>query len=237
MATGQELIEDSLLELGIGSPGEEIAPEILNYCLRRLNRMWGLWSAEIKPVYASTLDELTWTAGEQSQTIGDSGDLDTVRPIEITGFQVRVNSVDYTLSEVSFEQYQMTGIKDIENNYPTIYAYQKTYPLGILYMDYEPSSAASIRLQSKKALTAFTLAGTVALPEGYEEAIQTGLTCIIAPAFGKAHLVGRGTDLNHRAFIAKQAIEGVNEDDTEMWPDPMMGGGGSVDDLGALTNG
>jgi hypothetical protein len=235
MATGQELIQDSLLDIGVGSPGDDLDESILNHGLRILNRMWSSWSSEVAPVYASTLDELTWTAGEQSQTIGSGGDFDTARPIEITGFQARVNGVDYTLSPVSFEQYQMTPIKDINSNYPTVYAYQKTYPLGILHIYYEPQDALSVRITSKKPLTAFTLVGTVALPDGYELAIQSNLTIALAAAHGKQ----AKPSTIRTAINSKAAIEGVNEDDTEMSPDGMLPGisNGEMDDLGALTNG
>lgn len=236
MATGQELIEDALLEIGVGNPGDQIEQEIINHALRILNRMWESWAAEIEPVYASTLTSHTWPASTASQTIAASGaDITGARPIQITGIQARVSSVDYTLSQVSFEQYQVTSLKSVESSIPTVYAYQKTYSAGTIYIYPLLSSAATVRIQSKNAMTAFTLAGTIALPEGYELAIQKNLSVALAPAHGRQSLVSQGSPLRTEAHRAKEAIIRINEDDMELWPDPMMPGVNVCDDLDRLT--
>lgn len=218
--TGLQLINDSLLELGVGALGEDTHQSILNHALRQVNSMLSTWSAELGPVYASVLDELTWTGGEQSQTIGTGGDLDTIRPIDITGFQVRVNGIDYTLRPVSFEQYQTTRLKDTSNNYPTVYAFQKTYPLGILYMYYEPSANASVRIQSKKPLSSITLAAQISFPDGYQEAIQKNLAIRLASAHGES----ASPELIRTAFQAKQAILNINEVHSEVFLDSNVPG-------------
>ncbi len=235
MSTGREIIQDALLDIGVGALGEDLEESIMNRSLRIWNRMISSWSAELGPIYSSTLDELTWTSGSDSMTIGTGGDLNTIRPIQITGVQVTVSGVDYTLLPVSFEQYQMTPIKDIASNYPMVYSYQREYPLGKIFLYYVPESNIPIRIQSKKALTEVDLDSTLALPEGYELAIQSNLTVLLAPAHGKV----ASPTVMRTAFRSMQAIEGINEDDTEMSPDLNCPGisDNYCDDLGALTNG
>jgi len=235
MSTFRQVIEDSLLDLGIGALGEDTEADIVNHGFRMLNRMLESWSSELNPIYASTLDSLTWTSGSEVLTIGSGGDLDTVRPIEITGVQVRVSGVDYTLSPVSYEQYEETPIKDIENNYPTVYAYQKTFPLGKIHIYYVPSDNLPVRIQSKKPLSAAVIDDSISLPSGYELAMQTNLTVLLAAAHGKQPK----PETVRFAMNFKAAIEDINQDHAELWPDSMCPGVGgyNVDDLGALTNG
>lgn len=217
MSTGREIINDSLMDIGVGVLGEDVEQSVINHGLRVLNRMLSSWSAQIGPVYASTLDTHTWTAGSASQTIGSGGDIDTVRPILITGFQMRVGNIDYTLDPITYEEYQEINIKDLESNYPYAYAYQRGYPLGTLYIDFEPASNITARIQSKKALTAATLDAELSLPDGYELAIQSNLTVLLAAAHGKQPK----PETTLTAANTKTAIEQINEDHKELIPDSM----------------
>ncbi len=232
MATGQGLIEDSLLELGVGSPGDELDESILNHALRVLNKMWSSWSAEIAPVYTRTLTTHTWAGSTASQTISLSGsDITLAQPVQITGFQMRVSSVDYTLNEVSFEQYQTTAIKTITSAMPTVFSYVRGASEGTIYIYPLLSASSTARIQTIQPLTDFTLAGTVALPAGYEEAVQTNLAIRLAPTHGKS----ARPELVDRAQKSKLALENLNEENNEMWPDPMMPGLFVGDDIDLFT--
>jgi len=233
MATGQSIVEDALLDIGVGSPGEAVEQSLLNHGLRVLNRMWSSWSAEIAPIYSSTFESLTWTADSQSMTIGSGGDLDTARPIEITGIQTRKDTLDYTLNQITLEQYQTTVLKTVSTDYPEVYAYQKDYTLGRIYIYPVPSSNIDIRITSKKALTAFTMSGTISLPDGYELAVQKNLTILLAPAYGKSVR----SEVIEQAFKAKAAIMSVNSNDGEIWPDYLLPGFDTQENIDILTNG
>lgn len=231
MATGRALITDALLDIGIGALGEELHQSIMNRALNIGNRMLSKWSADTG-VVDSVLDELTWTSGSQSMTIGTGGDLNTTRPIEITGFQSRKSTLDYTLTQVSFEQYQTTILKSTSTDYPDVFAYQNTYPLGTLYLYPVPASNLSIRIQSKKPLSLITLDDDVSWPSGWEEAFQTNLSVRSAPAFGKS----ARRELFSFAKEALDIIKDANEDNEEMWPDSMLPGINSGDNIDILTN-
>jgi hypothetical protein len=231
MSTGQELFEDAYADLGVGNPGDNLAPDILTRGTRIASRMLSSWSAEMK-VIVSTLDELTWTAGSQSMTIGVGGDLNTARPIEITGFQSRKSTLDYTLTQVSFEQYQSTILKSTATDYPDVFAYQKTNPLGIIYIYPVAISNLPVRLQSKKALSDVALIDVLAWPPGWELAVQTNLTVLLAPSVGKEAKRSTVVEAERALTIIKEA----NEDDEEMWPDYMMPGFGAGENIDILTN-
>lgn len=232
MATGRTIVEDALLEIGVGADGESTDQGIVNHALRVLNRMWQSWAAKVKPIYSSTLDSHTWPASTQSQTIGSGGDINTVRPILITGVQSRLNNRDYSLDQVSYEQFQNITYKTLESNFPDVFAYQKEYPLGVIYLNPVPAQALTIRITSKKAMTAFTLSGTLSLPEGYEEALVANLAQRLSNTHGK----GVRPQLKLDARNSLRRIENINTNDTEMWPDPLVPGYGYSDDINLYTN-
>jgi len=237
MATGQSIVEDALLELGIGSPGGSLSQGVLNHGLRVLNRMWSSWSAELGAVYANTVDTHTWPADTASQTIGSGGDIDTVRPIDIVSFQMKESSVEYTLREKTFEEYQQIILKTSTAIYPWVFAYSRTYPLATIYVYPTTSSAVTATLTSKKALTAFTMAGTIALPDGYELAIQKNLALELAPTYGKSAKAGVGTLLFKQAMDSKAAIVAINQEHAELCLDPLLPGTGNYyDNINLLTN-
>lgn len=232
MATGQSLIEDSLLEIGVGSPNQTPIQSVLNHGLRVLNRMWASWSAELGPVNALTTDTHTWPSGSISQTIGSGGDINVTRPVEIDSIQTQKDSLDYTVDRVSYPQFQSTVLKTISTDYPDVFAYQKGHPLGTIYLYPVPASALTVDINSWKALTAFTMAGTVSLPDGYEEAIVKNLAIDLAPAHGKT--VRQEVIL--RARQSKQAIVNINEMHDEMWPDYQLPGFDTDENIDLLTN-
>ena len=220
MATGNTIVTDALLEIGVGSPGENGDQEIENHALRVLNRMWESWSAELMPVYQHVLDSLTWTSGSQSMTIGATGDLAVTRPIEIVSMQGRVNNVDWTIDPISFEAFQQLTNKSETSLYPDFYCYDGTYPNGTIYMWRIPNANMTIRISSKKAMTAFTLAGTVALPEGYEKALVTNLAVELANTHGKS----ARSELVNSAINSKRTIVNINDQSTDVYPDPGIPG-------------
>lgn len=225
MATGQELIEDALLLIGVIAPGESLEPAVVNNGLRQLNRMLSTFSVEGGPVFFKTMDSVTWTADEPSRTIGTAGNLAVARPMDIYSIQARVSGNDYDIEKISFEQYQGILIKDTESDFPQVFAYQPTYPNGTIYLNPVPTSNITIRITSLKPLSALTLDGTVSLPEGYEEMIQYNLAVRLAPIHG----VVPTQEIKDLAFNSKQAINILNSEDNEMRPDYLAPDSGSYD--------
>lgn len=226
MATGLELIEDALLLIGVGSPGDSLDPTITNKALRQVNRMLSTWSSEGGPVFVNSFDALNWTANQQSQTIGATGDLVTTRPKDISSIQVRVSNIDYDIDMIDFKQYQSILIKDIGSDFPDVFAYEKTFPNGTIYLHPVPTTNVSVRITSIKPLDSLTLSGTVSLPEGYEEAIQYNLAVREAPTHG----VIPSQEVKDIAFNSKQALIVMNEPKDEMWPDYLAPDSGDYDD-------
>ena len=221
MSTGLELITDAFAELGIATHGDSLSPEMSAHGLRKLNRMLSKDSAELSMIYAETLTTHTWPASTASQTIGSGGDITATRPITITGVQVRIDSTDYPVKLVSYEAYEGILRKSDESTFPQVCAYKKEYPLGILYINMPMTSSATVRIQSKDALTALTLAGSVSLPDGYEEYIVSNLALSLC---GKSYGRYASQEMIDRANKSKKALKAINQVNNEMWPDVMTPG-------------
>ncbi len=211
MATGRTIVETAQYKLGVKAVGGAVDESIDNLMLAELNRMWSLWSAQLDPIYANTIDSLIWTANSASMTIGATGDLAVARPIEIFSFQATVSTRECTLVPISMRDYQQITNKSESNAYPEFYHYEGTYPNGTLYIWKVPPANTTISITSKKALSAFDLVSSLEIPDGYEYALVNNLAVESAPFFGKT----ANAKVEQAAIISKRAIMNINKQHNE----------------------
>ena len=222
--TVREVIEDSLLLLGVGAVGESVETEVLNISLRQLRRLLSIWAAEGLAVYSKTVDSLIWIGANKSMTIGPTGSLLTAggsvvtRPIEIFEITALINKLDYTLRRVSFDEYQKIEYKDLTSSIPEVFAYNGTMPDGTLYLNPIPNGNITIRVVSTKDFTTLALSDTFSFPPGYEEAIQYNLAVRLAPIMG----MDVSQIIIQQAANTKFIIERANEDSSQMAIDPLV---------------
>ncbi len=187
MATGNSLVTDTLSRIQyLPSGGTDTATE-LSDGVAEINRMLGGWNAEMGPIFAETLDSLTWTGGNASMTIGVSGDFNVARPQKILGAQYRdAANVDYTMTLITHQEYQATVVKTIQTTIPAYLAYNGTFSSaqGTLFIWPVPSASFTFRLNSLKPIADLTGAGTVTLPPGWEDAIIMNLAIRLADVYG-----------------------------------------------------
>jgi hypothetical protein len=188
VATGNSLVTDTLTRIVKLPSGGSATTQELSDGVSELNRMLGSWNAEMGPIFAETLDSLTWTGGSASMTIGTSGSFNVSRPMKILGAQYRDSSnVDHNMQLISHAEYQSAILKTIQiDPYWAQLAYNPTYTssLGTLYILPVPVSSFTFRLNSLKPLADLTGAGTVVLPPGFEDAIIMNLAPRLAGVYG-----------------------------------------------------
>lgn len=177
MAIYHDLIEAALRRIGRLSSGESATTQEKADGVLELNRMLGLWSAKLGPVFFETTESLTWADAQASRTIGVSGNFNTARPQEILSAQIRSGDQDYDLAIITHREYQGIPDKATTSTLPTHLAYNPTFSssLGTLFLWPVPSGAQTFRLTSKKPLEAAVGASTVTLPPAYEDAIVLNL--------------------------------------------------------------
>lgn len=122
------------------------------------------------------------------------------RPLRINSAFVRVSSLDYVVTPVNVEQYELIGFKTLQGPWPRILYYQPSSPLGNITYWPVPGSG-EMHMFAETVLGQFqSLSDTVTLPQGYNMAIRWNLAELLLPEYGK-------NDQVINAMIIKNAAE------------------------------
>lgn len=107
------------------------------------------------------------------------------RPLRINSAFVRVSTLDYVVTPLNIEQYELIGLKSLQSSWPKVLYYQPSFPVGNLIVWPVPGSG-EMHLFAETILQGFlTLADTVNLPQGYNMAIRWNLAELLLPEYGK----------------------------------------------------
>ena len=122
------------------------------------------------------------------------------RPLRINSAFVRVSSLDYIVTPVNVEQYELVGFKTLQGPWPRLLYYQPSSPVGNITFWPVPGSG-EMHMFAETVLGQFqSLADTVTLPQGYNMAIRWNLAELLLPEYGK-------NDPTINAMIIKNAQE------------------------------
>lgn len=187
--TAQEIIEESLKELGVTNKGEPLDADDAQDALFRLNRMLETWSGRRVAVRYEVEDSKVLTAGDADYTIGTGGEINTVLPIEIIGAYLKFTPDNNWLQPIDIEKSgtRFFSFPDrlLVSSIPRKLYYDKTYPLGTIHLYYTPDKAYTLFIRSWKPLsTLASLSTNVTLDPIYNEPILYNLAVRLAPQFG-----------------------------------------------------
>lgn len=184
------------------------------YYLNKLNSMMESWSLERLMCYAIFQESFSLTASDGEYTIGVStGDFNTVRPNKIVKAFTRDSAnMDSALIILGFDAYDSIVMKSTGTTYPNYLFYDGAYPLGTIKLYPTPIAGLTLYLDSWKQLQTFAnLSTALALPPGYQRAIETNFAIEAAPGFGSIQ-----PELAKIAKESKAAIKSLNVPDTIM---------------------
>jgi len=203
MATALDIINGSLSAIGALAPGEYLDPALATDALNMLNRFLDASSNDEFAVFY--INETAYNvAGSTTWTIGPSGQIVAPRPLSIRSAFVRVAGIDYPVTVLNREQYNLIGLKQLNGPWPRAVYYQPTMPNGVLTFWSLPSTG-EIHLFSLAALTDFSSITTaVNFPPGYEMWLLWELAKLLAPGYGKASMM-QFLDAQAREFRSKIA--------------------------------
>ena len=215
MPTANELISSSLRKLDIIASGETAAGSEADETLEMMNDILEQWSLEDLMVYYSTVISIPLTAGVNSYTLGPTGAFVTTRPIELLGAMIRTTDLlDIPIEIIAYENYQVVIQKATSGSYPSLIAYQPTYPDGTIFLWQSPSSGLTLRLNVNAQFIAVAdLATEVALPIGYKKALQDAISVELAIKYGKSEMLDT---LKELARISKMNVKRKNTKRTTM---------------------
>lgn len=186
MATAADLIRRSLKLLGVYAAGESLRAEDAADGLVELNHLLGTWANERLQVHGTRRATYSLTPNISPHTIGPSGTITAPRPLRIDGAGIiRVAQTNETpLKKLSDGEYRAIGDKATTGDAPSSFWVEETAPDANLWFWPVPTSAATLVLYTWGRITEFALADTIALPDGYENALAHALAVQIAPMYG-----------------------------------------------------
>lgn len=226
MATPSTMIIRALQLIGEKGIGDSLTANEQTAYLSALNAMMESWSLERLMVYQILDEVFALTAGDGSYTIGSGGDFNTTRPIKIDGAVIRdSDNSDCGVEILGADAWRRIVQKtSTGNSYPQYLYYDSAYSsaLGTINLYPEPQASLSIVLSSWKQLQTFALISTtVALPPGYQRAIEYNLAIELAGGF-----IDPAQSVVKIARESKAAIKRVNLPDLSMTLNPAIAGMG-----------
>lgn len=215
MSIAHDMVSSALRKVGVLASGETAQGEEADETLEIMNDILEQWSLEDLMIYCSTVLTLPLTAGINNYTVGPTGDLVAVRPIEILQANLRTaDLLDLPISILDFENYQGILQKATDGTLPQYLAYQPTAPDGTLYLWQSPSSGLSVRMTvAYQFLQVADLSTDVVLPIGYKKAIQDALTVELCIKNGRTAMLA---EVKESAAISKMNIKRKNAKKTTM---------------------
>lgn len=200
MTTIRDTITGALRLIEEVGAGETPTSESLNDGLYSLKSMISSWSIQGGMVFTKSTDLFSLVSGTSSYSIGATGDFATARPLDIDYITISSGGVDFTLEEMTEQEYAGIAIKTVQGM-PYAFYYDGNYPNGNIKFYPTPSENYVITIYSNKPLSEFTSVNEQLIaPEGYERAFRYNLAVEIAPEYGK----------QASASVASIAIESKN---------------------------
>lgn len=209
MSTGTTLITRSLRMLGVIASGGTADANQLADGLTALNGLLESWRNDKLLVYAQTDNSLTMANGDNSYTIGTSGDLNITRPVKFDDAFMRQSNVDSHVDLITQEEWDAIPDKTVSSPLVTQAFYNPTMSSsqGTLQVYPTPSAANVLHLISWVVLMSLTaVTDTVTLPPGYDRAIASNLAIEMAPEYG----IAASAEIIKIARDSLAAIKGVN---------------------------
>jgi len=210
MASVSTMILRSLRLLGEKEPGDTLTSAEQTDYLNDLNSMMESWSIERAFCYQIVQESLSLSSSVGSYTIGSGGDFNTTRPVKIVDpcFIRDSSNLDSPLRIIDATAYGRIVQKTIDGTYPGYLFYDSAYAsnLGTIRLYPEPQAGLTLFINSWKQLQSFASVSTVlALPPGYQRAIETNFAIEISGGFSSV-----SPEVAKIAKESKAAIKSLN---------------------------
>lgn len=154
--------------------------------LQALNAMLDSWQIKRLYVYQIRAEAFTWTASQQTRTVGAAGNFATDLPTRVADdCSFTINSIDYPVKLIDVDAWTNIPDKTTTSSFPWWIYVEYGAALVTLYAYPIPSANVTFNLKTWKRLQQFSALTTeLALPPGNERAITFSLAEEFAPEFG-----------------------------------------------------
>jgi hypothetical protein len=201
--TARNIICDALIfHLNRLAPGETLADDTAEVCLRALNNVRDEWNGREAPLFAETLHASVSPISATSATLGTDWPNVSVGDIILGATAAWSAGLDVPLEPITMAQYQEIAIKAL-SSLPEFYAHDG----GATIYFYPVPTGQTITLRVKQSIAAFTDLDTVySMPSGYRSALAACIAALLAPTMNPAVL----TICERRAAAAQRRIVTAN---------------------------
>lgn len=188
MTTALQMISTAARRTGFLASGETLAADDAADGLATLNSMLDSWAANRLMVYQIQQEVFSTVANTASYTMGSSGTWNTTRPVKLDNSSfIRISNIDYPLDLIPADSYAGMPMKSNTAQIPYAISCNYAYPLATISLYPTPSAVVSVYVRSWKALQSFSALTTdLALPPGYQRAIEWNLAKELCPEYGRA---------------------------------------------------
>lgn len=205
--TVQVLIDRAVRLLGKLNSGESASVQESADSLIALNAWLDSQRNDGLMCYTMQDESVTISSGNNTRTLGPSGNLVTTRPVEIQTAYILYSGVRSPVTILTDDEWASLPEITSTSTYPNRINYKPDMPNGTLYLYPVPNASSVLHLITRVPVLAFTsVADTVSLPPGWEEAIATNLAIAIAPEFRTEP----STSVIRAAALSIAAIKRVN---------------------------
>lgn len=185
MQSAEGIINFALRALGVLELGSTASAVEQSDALDALNVVIGSLSDEGLVIPSLTSETLTFVSSANSYTIGVGGDLQTSWPMIIES--MRYSAVGANDS-CRVTQTTLLRIRDSASTMtvaPSEFYYNPSYPLGVIELNTQAETGATVMLDSLKPLNEITsLFAPIALPPGYQRLLKWALASELFTEYG-----------------------------------------------------
>lgn len=192
MLTHSQLIcNRALKSLGVVAQGDVATAEDMLDAHNTLNEMVDSWANDNLTMAVTERDVFPIIPGVKTYTIGEGGDFDRQRPMQLTQASILLENsgsageLELPMRPLTIQQWQNTPFKFLESTLPRWFYYNRTFPLAEIILYPVPQiTILQIALYCPVQLTEFTtLVKQYDMPPGYFSALWRNLAIELAPDY------------------------------------------------------
>ena len=213
MSVLTEIIEPAFTELGVKPPDQDLGNAEAVWGLNKLNRLLGQWATRRLFVYVENHNSYTFSASQQSYTIGPSGaNFTATRPVRVLRANLRqvADSPDthIPLEVINTSDYAALRVPALSSTIPTKLYYQPTFPNGTLWpWPYPTVTTNQLELFTWNQIASFAaLSDAVSFPPGYLDALIYALAESMLPTYPSEAAASYVIEQARKAIYAIQSL-------------------------------
>ena len=181
MATVGDVLSSALRLAGVLAEEESLTAAQAANGIETLNELLASWGTSRMNRTGAQL--LTFTLTDESVTFGTGGDVST-RIQGASSVIVRSGGLDYTLREISIDDYETIPLKSTGGT-PMVFCLDNGYPLNTMRIYPVPSSGMQLRVDGIVAMGEYSnVADTVNLPPETRKALREALAIHFCAEYG-----------------------------------------------------